>query len=1440
MGRPDIVRHLRSLMRQHGERLAAIDKHQSITYHDLDQLSEELALRLLATHSQPGDRVVLAIDRSIYALVGMVAVLKAGLTYIPQEWDGLDEHVFDRIPDSRQYLFITRAAFSPAIQRLRQRVIVIDAPTPTSTGPGLLPVNADDDLLYTVFTSGSTGAAKGVDISCSNVMHYQRALAQLLNITTPLRYAYVSSLSADLGNTSVFLSLFSGGTLHLIDDDTRRDATRFQNYLAEHRIDVLKITPSHFISLCEGCYACWQLQWIIFGGEPLPAELAKSVLLRGQALHVANHYGPSETTIGVACYPMRSLEEVPASGSVPVGSPLGDTELVLINAQGEILPPGQDVEGELLIGGPGVARGYFNDAALTRQKFVTHPDVKSGRRFFASGDIFLRTATGQYFFTGRKDRQVKISGYRVDPEAVEAAISQHADVSAVAVLAQPTSAGPHCQLIAAIVVNTSATGVQSEIRQHLRRVLPKHMVPARMLLLESIPLTGNGKVDLNALKAAIGACAGQTPDQVDLTAIDADPHLVALAQQAWTRYTGVAPTSPDQDFYAAGGDSILAIQLLSALQSQHLSLNPATFYATPTFRGLIASLCTQQNKTEQETAAMSERYLSPIQHWFFAMYPEGPNHWVQTVLIDSGRPIDAAAMQTSVNQLRQAYPILSTAFIRSADGWHARDGAGTLPDTFHVHHLPPHASVANIIEDATRKLQLTTGHLFQVLLLRQQDKPDRLAVICHHLVIDGVSWRILLDDLARLYLSARQGAPRTLEPDAHRYWSWTRQLKKWAETLPPTIETEARPDEAAGNLPTDFNTGPNNEKSCAVGWLSYDEPSTHVLLHDLPHHFGLPIQNILLASLLRGIAKTFGYRKSGMLVDIETHGRHLFTQDLDLNRAVGWFTALSPWKLDVFAGESLQVTAARIQQDLDGLLQKGVEHGARHYLTETPAQSSPVPALCFNYLGHFMLDQDPELAWSWSGDYPGAARHPSADRLYQLKFTGRIVDGQLAIDLSYSTHRHARNTIERLLDAIGDDLSEALADVAPLLAGHPPRRCFTHESSTGLLTYMPARLRQHPRVLTVRKPQVVLLTGATGFIGIYLLRELLAQQDLEIHCLVRSKGEQSAERRLWEQFHRYFPQDARQDLRHRVVIHQGDITAEQLNLADPVYTALATRVDTVFHAAADVRLLAPLEDLRLVNVQGTRNLITFCRLGGGKKLHYVSTLSVAGVNPKPEDSAFTEDDLHYGQSFLSPYEHSKYEAEVAVRQFIAAGGKACIHRTGSVSADGAGNFQVNIDSNRVMQSICTYVLSGVVPSRAEDLLLCPVDSLVRAMVSLAMHTQTPTTTFHLTPPRQFMHDELVPILNNLGFRVRLDTEEAYLHALASLETSHPREVTLGRLWSARVSRGVRIEASRTHHYLQHLGTAIPPVDETWFARFLQRCVVSGYLVNEEMMHSQRS
>lgn len=438
------------------DRIAVVDADCAMSYGELDELSAALAETLLP-YRHSGNKVILVLDRSIEALVAISAAIRAGICYVPLEWDGHDTHAFERLQGCGDIPAVAVSRHAQALSDLGIAHIAMDnlsRDRGRSVSRDSFPDIDANHLIYTIYTSGSTGISKGVDITRASIWHYTTSLISLLSINESLSYAYMSSLSADLGNTSLFLSLLTGGTLHFISDTLRRDACEFQRYMREQRIDVVKITPSHFTSLTMHHYTDFTLKWLIFGGESLQSERVRTVFQKGWARAVANHYGPTETTVGVALFPMRNLNDVPDDLVVPVGFPIGQSRFELVDEEGQRLA-GEAV-GELMIGGPGVAAGYTNDPQLTTTKFYRLPHRMADGPFYASGDLFRRSKTGAYIFIGRKDRQVKIRGYRVDPDAIEALIAYEDDVESAAIFACDSDRPGHSQLVACS--RTSANG----------------------------------------------------------------------------------------------------------------------------------------------------------------------------------------------------------------------------------------------------------------------------------------------------------------------------------------------------------------------------------------------------------------------------------------------------------------------------------------------------------------------------------------------------------------------------------------------------------------------------------------------------------------------------------------------------------------------------------------------------------------------------------------------------------------------------------------------------------------------------------------------------------------------------------------------------------------------------------------------------------------------
>lgn len=773
--------------------------------------------------------------------------------------------------------------------------------------------------------------------------------------------------------------------------------------MREQRIDVVKITPSHFTSLTMHHYTDFTLKWLIFGGESLQSERVRTVFQKGWARAVANHYGPTETTVGVALFPMRNLNDVPDDLVVPVGFPIGQSRFELVDEEGQRLA-GEAV-GELMIGGPGVAAGYTNDPQLTTTKFYRLPHRMADGPFYASGDLFRRSKTGAYIFIGRKDRQIKIRGYRVDPDAIEALIAYEDDVESAAIFACDSDRPGHSQLVACIVPKQPAEDSVLSMQSLLSRILPAHMMPGRIVLLSTMPVTDNGKVDYKALKAQLSVPARHVENTLHVAGLEGNERVAA---SAWRQCLGSHPHRYDENFYDAGGDSILAIQLLSLLQNENYPVRASHFYQDPTFTRLIQAMDTELQPAVSPQQGISERYLAPVQHWFFEQFPQGVDRWSQAMVIDAAQKINVAAFRKALDGLLKAHPILGTCFIQRTGGWSVEDNVCEVADIFRCLELQGSAEeLENMIERAHQEIAIRTGQLLRIWLLKGLDGHDRLLMVCHHLVIDGVSWRILIDDLARLYESARDNIQRSVAIEPRLYWSWSRQLKTLAATLPAE---EVYPEAAANlaKLRNDFRLGPNSEGSANTLWIGFDERQSHALLRDIPRQHCVAIQHLLLAAYVRSVADVLASGGTHLSVDIESHGRQLFEDELEMNRAMGWFTAVYPLIAEVVDGEPVLLTARRLANLAEKQADAGALYGIRRYLSDAPRKSVKGSELCFNFLGHFGLDSDASLGWSWSNLYPGAVRHPDVSRVHLLKLTGRVVANRLTLDLSYSSNVHSR------------------------------------------------------------------------------------------------------------------------------------------------------------------------------------------------------------------------------------------------------------------------------------------------------------------------------------------------------------------------------------------------------------------------------------------------
>jgi amino acid adenylation domain-containing protein len=474
--------------------VAVCDGTTTLTYGVLLERADRLAAALRARGVRGGTPVAMTFERSTDALVVLLGILRAGGAYVPLVPELPDARWAQQLTNSGARLAVTTSALRArlpagidalAIDRAEEFVVAEPAPPPPE--PDL------DDDAYILFTSGSTGEPKGVAVAHRNLAAYAAAIVQRLGMRAgdALSFASVSTLAADLGNTSVYAALATGGTLHLIPPETATDPARFGAYAATHPIDVLKITPSHLRALLEGGDAVLPRRWLVLGGEAASPAFADALLASAEC-RILNHYGPTETTVGACTFMLdrAALDAARAVGAqtIPIGSPLGGVRVSVLDGAGAPVPIG--VAGELYIGGAGVARGYVGDATRTAERFIELPGIG---RAYRTGDRVRRLPSGDLEFLGRFDRQVKVRGYRVEPAEIEAVLLAHPAISAAAVAVRTDGAEP--ALDAYVVAADSATDAVALARAHLAARLPAYLVPSRIAALPALPLTPNGKID---------------------------------------------------------------------------------------------------------------------------------------------------------------------------------------------------------------------------------------------------------------------------------------------------------------------------------------------------------------------------------------------------------------------------------------------------------------------------------------------------------------------------------------------------------------------------------------------------------------------------------------------------------------------------------------------------------------------------------------------------------------------------------------------------------------------------------------------------------------------------------------------------------------------------------------------------------------------------------
>ena len=592
--------------------IAVVFEGQQLSYAELNASANRLA-HLLRQHGVgPDARVALCMDRSVQMIVGLLGILKAGGSYVPLNPEHPGPRLLHQLSETHALAVISEERLLNRLPDFDCEVIALDRDSELLehqpvTNPDVHV--APQNLAYVIYTSGSTGKPKGVAISHESLVNYTRFMCEKLQIDmassgSPLQFATVSTIGADLGNTCIFPSLVSGGSLHIFSHERATEGQLFADYISSHSIDVLKITPSHLSALvaAQDHTSVIPRRHLILGGEALPLSLAERISKLARDCRLINHYGPTETTVGSLTFNIEEKDDsARVYSTIPIGRPIANTEAYILDQNFEPSPTG--VAGELYIGGAGLARGYLNQPAQTAERFIPNPfSIQTGARLYKTGDLARYLPDGNIEFIGRNDHQVKIRGFRVELGEIEAALARHAAVRQSVVMATGDGAGD-ARLIAYVAASSDARPTSNDLREFLRKELPDYMVPHLFVMLKSLPLMANGKVDRRALPSPEQAEAGKETVFVG----PRTPAEEAIAS-IWAEVLKVSKVSIHDNFFNLGGHSLLITQVVARLRKVFkVELPLRSLFESPT----IAQLAERIEAAEREEA---DRMLDELEN----------------------------------------------------------------------------------------------------------------------------------------------------------------------------------------------------------------------------------------------------------------------------------------------------------------------------------------------------------------------------------------------------------------------------------------------------------------------------------------------------------------------------------------------------------------------------------------------------------------------------------------------------------------------------------------------------------------------------------------------------------------------------------------------------------------------------------------------------------
>ena len=986
------------------------------SYEELHARANQLARRLRQLGIVPGTLVGVCAERSLDMVVALVAVLKAGGAYVPLDPEYPADRLRFMLDDAAPPVLITQASLLAGLPPFDGITICLDRDWPLLAGESPAPLDrrgGPADPAYMIYTSGSTGRPKGARNAHRGIVNRLLWMQEAYPLTAGDTVLQKTPFSFDVSVWEFFWPLITGSRLVLARPGGHRDPSYLIDLIEREAVTVLHFVPSMLRAFLADPDAgrCRSLREVICSGEALPGDLVEQFFACLPArLH--NLYGPTEAAVDVTAW---TCQRGPARATVPIGAPIANTQTYVLDRCGEPAPIG--VPGELFLGGVQVGMGYWKRPDLTAERFVSDPfSDRAGARLYRTGDLARWLDDGTIEFLGRLDFQVKIRGLRIELGEIEAVLAQEDQVTGAVVVVRDERPGDQ-RLVGYYTTAPGMAPSDQALTERLHRALPDYMVPSLLIRLDEFPLSPNGKLDRKALPAP------DLPSETRVAAVPPRNATEATLARIWAEVLKVPQVGVTDNFYGLGGDSILSIFIAVRARAAGLELAPGDVLQHPTIEGLALAAGTSRGIRRDQGRMTGSAPLTPVQRWFFDLRGSDPAWWNQAILVTVPADCDPDAMREALALVQDHHDALRLRFRDDAGSWHQwHDDAPPPPDLTNVEAGPDEASVVAEAERIHAGFDLARGPLLRGLFLRSPEGVGhRLLLVAHHLVVDGISWQILMEDLEAGYEAVRTGRPARLPPKTSSFKHWAEGLAALAASGSLDVEADYWCGVVAGRsdaLPFDGDGGSDqSERTARVLRRAITVDETNQLLRQVPPIYRTQINDVLLTALGGALADWTG--GSWFLVDLEGHGREALVPDADGSRTVGWFTSVFPVGLvvDRTAGPGDQLRATK--EMLRRIPHRGMGYGLLRYGAGHPDLiHAPQPDIAFNYFGQYDQVLAGSALFRFAPGSTGAWHGPINQRRYAIELNAMVLEGRLQFEWTWLPSRLSASTVESIAEAM--------------------------------------------------------------------------------------------------------------------------------------------------------------------------------------------------------------------------------------------------------------------------------------------------------------------------------------------------------------------------------------------------------------------------------------